>query len=47
MPPSLEVRRSWLHMVLLNRFYVALLEQGAWTRWPPEAPSNLDYTMTQ
>ncbi|XP_054660348.1 uncharacterized protein LOC129196615, partial [Grus americana] len=33
-------------MVLLNWFYVALLEQGAWTRWPLEAPSNLDYTMT-
>ena len=27
-------------MVLCNRLYVALLEQGFWMRQPPEVPSN-------
>ncbi|KAK4831192.1 hypothetical protein QYF61_015924 [Mycteria americana] len=42
---SLEVFKSCLDVVLGNWLQVALLEQGGWTRWPPEAPSNVNYSV--
>jgi len=39
--PSLEILKICLDMVLGNRLWVALLEQGGWTRCSPEVPSYL------
>lgn len=39
--PCLEVLKSNLDMVLGNQLQMAVLEQVAWTVWPPEVPSNL------
>ena len=44
--PSLETFKSCLDMVLGNWLQVALLEQEAWTRCPPEVPSNLKQPVT-
>lgn len=33
--------QNCLDTILGNWLSVALLEQNSWTRWPPEAPSNL------
>ena len=42
---SLEILKKCLSMVLGNWLQVALLEQGVWTRWPPEVPSNLNHSV--
>lgn len=39
-PLSLEILKMHPDMVLWNQPQVNLLEQGAWTRWPLEVPSN-------
>lgn len=36
--PSLEILKTWPDIVLGNLLHVTLLQQGAWTRWCPEAP---------
>lgn len=33
--PSLDIFKSYLDMALDDLLYVALLEQGSWSRWPP------------
>ena len=45
--PSLEMLKSHLDMVLGNCLWVTLLEQGGWTRWPPELPSHLDHSVEE
>lgn len=40
--PSLETCRSHLVVVLGTWPWVALLERGGWSRWPPEAPYNIN-----
>lgn len=38
-------QQGCLDMVLGKRLWVALPEQGAWTRWPPEVPSHLNHSV--
>ena len=44
--PSLEIFKSHLDTVLGNRLWVTLLEQGGWTKPPPEVPSNVNPSVT-
>lgn len=32
-------------MALGNQLWVSLVEQGYWTRWPPEVPPNLNHSV--
>ena len=43
--PFLELFKSCLDMVLGNVVQVALLEQGGWTRCPPEVSSNINISV--
>ena len=43
--PTLEIAKLCGHGAGQPTLGVALLEQGAWTRWPPEVPSNLSRSM--
>ena len=38
--PSLEIFKTHLDAVLCSLLHVTLLQQGGWTRWPTEVPSN-------
>ena len=40
---SSEIFKSRVDTVLGKWLWVALLEQGGWTRSPPEVPSNLNH----
>ena len=41
----LEIFISCLGMVLGNWLSMTLLEQGGWSRWPSEVPSNINYSV--
>ena len=38
--PSLQIFKTRLDKVLCSLLWVTLLQQGGWTRWPTEVPSN-------
>lgn len=40
-----NIIKSPLDMDLGSWLYVALLEQGDWIKWPPQIPSNLNYSV--
>ena len=44
-PPSSEILKVCLDMVLGNWLWVALLEQGGWTRCSPQVPSHLNHSV--
>lgn len=37
--------KNCLETVLSNWIWMSLLEEGDWTRWPPDVPSNLNHSM--
>lgn len=38
---------TWIYQAVRSKFvHVALLGQGGWRRWPPEAPSNYSHSGT-
>lgn len=43
--PSLQILKNFLDVVLGNVLRVSLLEQRAWTRWPPAALPTWDSVM--
>lgn len=43
--PFLVILKSHLDMFLGHQVWVVLLEQRSWTRWPPDMPFNLSYSV--
>jgi len=43
--PSLELFKTRLDAVLCSLLWVTLLQQGGWTRWLTEVPSNPYYSV--
>lgn len=44
--PSLEICKTWLKTALSNLVYLTLLWARGWTRWSPEVPSSLNYSVS-